>query len=159
MAGHGPPPKPANERVRRNIDVPATVVEPDDEVRGPELPAEPRFVLGFGDEVEVIRSWPARTVKWWDTWRRSPQAQTFTDTDWDFLLDTAQLHALFWLGEVRHAPEIRIRLQQFGGTPADRMRLRLQVGKPATDAQPAAPKPKPAEDRDAAILHLVQDVG
>jgi hypothetical protein len=35
-------------------------------------------------------------VAWWDTWRRSAQAQEFTDTDWDFLLDTALMHHTMW---------------------------------------------------------------
>lgn len=113
MAGRGAPPKPADQKRRRNIDViPTTVVTPDDELRGPELPAG--------------HAWHEQTLKWWDTWRRSPQASTFTSTDWDFLIDTALLHTAYWCGE-NTAAELRLRVAKFGATPEDRLRLRLQI--------------------------------
>lgn len=117
MAGRGPAPKDPSTRRRRNADpVPTTVVAPDDELRGPELPS------GF--------DWPAPTRRWWETWRRSAQAQTMTDTDWDFLLDTALLHAELWAGNGAVAAELRLRVAKFGATPEDRARLRLQIGEP-----------------------------
>ncbi|MBQ0926720.1 hypothetical protein KBO27_22455 [Saccharopolyspora endophytica] len=33
---------------------------------------------------------------WWQTWRESAQATTFTPTDWDFLLDAALMHHTMW---------------------------------------------------------------
>ena len=113
MAGKGPAPKPASERRRRNVDpVPTQVVTADGAVRGPELPK------GY--------DWHMQTIKWWQTWRISPMASTFTHTDWDFLLDTAILHSAHWNGE-NTAAELRIRVAKFGATPEDRLRLRLQV--------------------------------
>lgn len=127
MAGRGPAPKDPSRRHRRHTDpIPTTVVSDDDEVRGPELP-------------EGI-DWPAPTRAWWDTWRRSPQAQTLTATDWDFLTDTALLHARFWSGDEKVAAELRLRVAKFGATPEDRARLRMQVGQPDE-------KPGPAKDR------------
>lgn len=117
MAGHGPAPKDPTKRRRRNAAaVPTTKVVDDGQLRGPELPDGP--------------DWPAQTHRWWETWRHSPQAQTLTATDWDFLLDTAVLHAQFWNGETNVAGELRLRVAKFGATPEDRARLRLQVEQP-----------------------------
>lgn len=139
MAGRGPAPKAPEKRRRRNADpVPTTTVEQDDEPRGPELP----------DNIP----WPAPTRRWWDTWRTSPQAQTFTDTDWDFLLDTALLHARFWEGDEKVAAELRLRVAKFGATPEDRARLRLSVGEPETK-----PDAKPTESRYSHLRVIAED--
>jgi hypothetical protein len=102
-----------------------TVVAGDGEVHGPELP----------DGLD----WPSPTVRWWETWRRSPQAAGMVDTDWDFLLDTALIHARFWSGEMSAAAELRLRVAKFGATPEDRARLKMQVGEP--DKPSAGSKP------------------
>ena len=117
MAGRGPAPKDPEKRRRRNADeVPTTVLSDDEEVRGPELPGGIK--------------WPMPTLAWWETWRTSPQASSFTQTDWDFLVDTALLHARFWEGDVKVAGELRLRVAKFGATPEDRARLRMQIGEP-----------------------------
>lgn len=127
MAGRGPAPKDPATRRRRNADpVPSTVLAADEAVRGPELP------VGF--------DWPAPTCRWWETWRRSPMAQTFTDTDWDFLLDTALLHAELWAGNGAVASELRLRVAKFGATPEDRARLRVQIAEP--ESSPAGAERK-----------------
>lgn len=76
------------------------------------------------------------TLAWWETWRRSPQAATFTATDWDFLVDTALLHARFWAGDEKVAAELRLRVAKFGATPEDRARLRMQLGDPNAEDEP-----------------------
>jgi hypothetical protein len=101
--------------------VPATVVADDGQIRGPELPD------GF--------PWPDQTLRWWQTWRTAPQAQTLTATDWDFLLDTAVIHAAFWHGDTSVAGELRLRVAKFGATPEDRMRLRMQIDEPEKPAE------------------------
>lgn len=117
-----------------------TTVVADDQLRGPELP----------DGL----AWHDRTRAWWDTWRRSPQAQTFTATDWDFLLDTAMLHSELWSGNAAVAAELRLRAAKFGATPEDRLRLKLQID---TDAE-AAPKQKAGNaSRRARLLSVVGD--
>lgn len=146
MAGRGPAPKDASERRRRNADTVSTVVvEADGEFHGPELPD------GF--------EWPEATRKWWDTWRKSAQAQTFTETDWSFLVDTAVLHAEFWLGNRALAAELRLRAAKFGATPEDRARLRLEVGTPpASTASPAKGlQPKATKARRERLLKAVGD--
>lgn len=121
MAGRGPAPsKDRSERVRPNKAVAETqVIAPDKQLRGPELPSD---ALSDGED------WHPRTKAWWETWRRSPQAQKFVDTDWDFLLDTALMHHTMWSkARWEFASELRLRAAKFGATPEDRARLRLQV--------------------------------
>lgn len=141
--GVGPP--PAGTKRRRNSDpVEKRTVTVDGELRGPDLPLD---VLPDGDV------WHARTQAWWLTWRRSAQAQEFTDTDWDFLLDTALMHHVMW-AKMRweFAAELRLRAAKFGATPEDRMRLRLTVQLPGGTPQPeAAPSDAVARRRG---LHI-----
>jgi hypothetical protein len=116
MAGIGPAPKGAAQRRRRNKAAPVMVLTADGKVRGPELP----------DDFE----WPDVTREWWETWRTSAQAARFTGTDWSFRIETAVLHADFWLGDLSVAGELRLREAKLGATPADRARLRIAVGEP-----------------------------
>lgn len=143
MAGRGPAPKPDEQRVRRN-KTPATVeVVIDDEIRGPELPEH------------IV--WPDATRDWWSTWRSSPLTQAWTSTDWDFLLDTALLHAEFWSGNLAVAAELRLRVAKFGATPEDRARLRVSV-KPASDSpssERAAPPRASSTARRSRVLRIV----
>lgn len=123
MAGRGPAPK--GRRARARDEAKLRSVTTDGEVRGPDLPDLPE-----GEE------WHERTVEWWETWRRSPQAQEFIDTDWSFLVDTALMHHTMWSkGRWEFAAELRLRAAKFGATPEDRMRLKLSV------ETPGAPRP------------------
>jgi hypothetical protein len=142
MAGHGPPPKDPSERRRRNAVEPLTVVTADGNPVGPGLP----------DSVE----WPDVTRDWWETWRRSAQAKTFTDTDWSFLLDTAVLHMEFWDGDRGVAAELRLRAAKFGATPEDRARLKIAVGEPGA-ASPVRTKTPAVRSRKARLLRAVGD--
>lgn len=59
-------------------------------------------------------------------WGRSAQAETFTATDWSFLLDTALMHHAMWSkGQWTLAAEVRLRVAKYGATPEDRARLRM----------------------------------
>lgn len=137
MAGRGPAPKDPSKRRRTNVEpVPTRVVSADDVVRGPELPGS--------------YDWPLQTREWWETWRHSPQAQTFTHTDWGFLLDTALLHAELWAGNAGVASELRLRVAKFGATPEDRARLRIQIGEPDTPSKPVERKPRRLQVVDGA---------
>lgn len=143
MAGHGPAPKEHLSRAShdRHRQDEITKLEATGETYGPELP----------DEIK----WPARTRRWWETWRTSAMAQTLTDTDWDFLLDTALLHAEFWSGNTAGAAELRLRVAKFGATPEDRMRLKIQIGKPGAKKAPKASPPVDDKDRRSRLLHAV----
>jgi hypothetical protein len=132
VAGIGPPPKDAARRARRNADpIPHTVLR-SEQAAQPDLPPAP-------DWLEV---WPERTVAWWAMWGASPQAEHFSSTDWDYLLDTAVLHAQVWgSGSVSHLTELRLRVAKFGATMEDRARLRMQFAQAdeADAKRPAAP--------------------
>lgn len=137
MAGRGPTPKDPDKRRRRNgPPVPTTELAADHEVRGPALP----------DGID----WPTQTLAWWETWRSSPQAQTFTDTDWSFLLDSALLHSRLWSGEMSVAAELRLRVAKFGATPEDRARLRMTI----TEPDPASEQSRGGAPRKSRYEHL-----
>ncbi|WP_405960603.1 hypothetical protein OG235_24730 [Streptomyces sp. NBC_00024] len=122
MAGRGPQPKQPGRRARANKDpVPQTILR-FEQAEPPELPT--LSVMKDGELVEY--AWPARTLDWWEMWKASPQAEHFSSTDWDFLLDTAVVHARLWSGEMSAAAELRLRVAKFGATPEDRARLRMQ---------------------------------
>lgn len=137
----GPAPKDPDQRIRRNKTPPQTVLlfEPAKQ------PALPR---GF--------PWPERTKRWWKAWADSPQSVLFSATDWEFLADTALLHATAWASAERailtgekidtsqHA-ELRQRVAKFGATIEDRARLRITFAvadekEHARRAAQAAPK-------------------
>ena len=115
MAGRGPQPKDPSRKAGHSKDSHAQTILRFELAEPPDLPPHP------GEE-----EWPQRTRDWWEMWVASPQADTFSSTDWDFLLDTALLHARLWRGEVTAAPELRLRVAKFGATPEDRARLRMQ---------------------------------
>lgn len=146
MAGRGPAPKDPARRLGHSKDPhPQTNLAADGRVRGPRLP---------GDLLPESEGWHPATLAWWDTWRRSPQAQQFTATDWSFLLDTALMHHVMWArGRWEFAAEVRLRAAKMGATPEDRMRLRMTVETPAT-AKPPRPSAKVTslEDRRRRLL-------
>jgi hypothetical protein len=129
MAGTGPPPKDPGQRRRRNKPaVPGKQVTDDQLVRGPDLP-DGLDVLPDGGE------WHVMTRRWWDVWRKAPQAQTMIDTDWESMLATALMHHVMWSkGRWEFASEIRLREKLTGATLLDRKSLGLDVLTP-----PAAP--------------------
>ena len=132
MAGRGLPPQTTKRRRNASL-IEKRTLEVDDEMRGPALPAD---VLPQGED------WHPRTVAWWDTWRRSAQAQEFTETDWDFLVDTALMHHTMWAkARWEFAAELRLRAAKFGATPEDRMRLRLTVQTPGEQPKDQATGP------------------
>jgi hypothetical protein len=126
MGGRGFRPKDPAQRVRTNKDpIPTTTL---------------RFVPAAQPPLPPGK-WPKRTRDWWAMWRDAPQAEMFSDTDWDFLLDTARLHAAYWgEGALSVANELRIRVAKFGATIEDRARLRIQFAQ-ADEAEGARAEP------------------
>lgn len=124
MAGRGPAPKDPDKRARRNADP-----HPTRRIRfvAAKQPALPR-------RMPDGRAWPSRTRTWWKRWGDSPQAESFTALEWDYLLDTAVLHGELWHGDSAKAAELRLRLAKFGPTPEDQQRLRIRYDRPDPDA-------------------------
>ncbi|WP_431784339.1 hypothetical protein [Streptomyces chumphonensis] len=119
MAGNGPPPKA--RKARRNADPIAQTVLRWEHAEAPELPDF--RIERDGDLVEFV--WPERTREWWQMWVDSPQAEHFGSSDWQYLLDTALIHARYWQGNLSLAGELRLRVAEFGATPSARARLRM----------------------------------
>ena len=122
MAGSGPPPR--EKRRRNNPDTYAdvkAVLSDDGEVRGPDLPGADLYVPQVRD--------------WYETWRRSPQAATFVNTDWQRLHFLAPLVNRYFLNphhlvmaEIRHSESL------LGATYTDRLKSRMKIEK--TDDKP-----------------------
>ena len=139
MAGRGPAPK--ENRSRRRDTPTRDIIKSDGKLGGfplpddvlPELPEKDRDPDYWEGEVQR-EQWHPQTVRWWQSWRESPQAaKMLTGPDWDYLLDTALLHHQMWMSGGKNserAAEIRLRVAAFGATPADRLRLRLEVEVP-----------------------------
>lgn len=135
MAGKGPAPGKAtgrNVRAARNAQ-PSLVIE-----------YEPAEQPPLPDEYD----WPQRTRDWWDMWGNSALSRTFSSNDWDFLLDTALLHAAAWGdGNMSAMAELRLRVAKFGATPEDRARLRIQFADAdEKDHRAAGRVPKASDD-------------
>lgn len=132
MAGRGASPKKPEHRQRTNSPS-AIRVEKPDALMGPDLP----------DGVE----WPPETVQWWHNWRSSPQSAEFTPTDWDFLLETALLHGLFWSGRTDVAAELRLRVAKVGATVQDRRSLGMVI---------ETSKPDDAGSKGGSVLSIAE---
>jgi sugar/nucleoside kinase (ribokinase family) len=121
MPGRGPAPKDAARRARRNA-------QPNQTVLTFTPCPQPPLPEGY--------PWPERTRQWWRAWGDAPQAGLLTEVDWEFLADTALLHATVWASadaairgggkiDTSHLPELRLRVAKLGATLEDRARLRI----------------------------------
>ena len=114
-------PKPDGERRRRNAPSHGeSVLTPDDQLRGPELAG----------------TYAAETKAWHETWRRSPQAQLFQDTDWSRLALLAPIvESYFRRPSAAALSEIRMNEERLGATVVDRMRARIRIAEPEDDGE------------------------
>ena len=112
MPGRGP--VPAEKKRRRNVD---TFAEGAQHVTDDGVPRGP----------EADEDWSPLVRDWWETWRRSPQAQTFVGTDWQRLRMLAPLVESYLTGDLKAMSEIRLNESLLGATHADRLRNRVKV--------------------------------
>lgn len=124
--------KDPSQRARRNAENrPFRVIE-HVRVGQPELPP------GFPYDGKRYK-WPPITKTWWDHWSDTTLNDGFTVHDWDYLMDTAVIHAKHWLGlDMKAGGELRQRLAKFGVTPEDRARLRIVMVDADTAEEKAA---------------------
>ena len=134
MAGNGPPPKDPARRARKNKDVATLRIVEITTAEKPELPEFDIEVKRDGEIVTEEFSWPVATRTWWRMLDFHPLKHEFTEMDWSYLLDTARLHAAFWMNRLDVASELRLREAKYGFTPEDRARLRIQFAQ-ATEAE------------------------
>jgi hypothetical protein len=116
--GLGPAPKDPRDRARQNApSIPWRIIDTPPSLQPP-LPA----TTPDGSE------WSVRTRPWWAMWGSNRRAVDYHSTDWAMLLETAVLHARFWLGDTSVAGELRLRVAKHGATPLDRARCRAALG-------------------------------
>lgn len=127
MAGRGPTKDP--RAIRRNKEPDKQLIKSDGVLRGFPLP-EGMLTDKFGDPED----WHPATIRWWNSWRQSPQAAAMlSEPDWYALLDTALIHHNMWKnGRWEFASEVRLRVAKFGATPEDRIRLKQEIEVPET---------------------------
>lgn len=83
--------------------------------------------------------WPDATLAWWETIRQMPHCVLWSKSDWEFALETAAIHAAFQQGDLKQAPELRLRAAKMGITYEDRMKLRIRY---VDEEEPAAESKK-----------------
>jgi hypothetical protein len=150
MAGRGPTAQ--REHTRKSNDRQTIKLVSDGILRGSVLP---RGLLKDSQGKPV--AWHPATVKWWNGWRKSPQAlRMLTEPDWQYLLDTARIHHEFWTsGRWELAAELRLRAAKFGATPEDRARLGFEIldgSKPEPTAAPTVGNVSSIDDRRARAI-------
>lgn len=137
MPGNGPAPK--ENRRRRNADtyadVKTRVAATSTKLRGPTL----KQATG-----PLLDPYPADLVKlvdgWWSTWRRSPLAEAFLDTDWSRLAMLAPLVAVYFTRPSdKLMAEIRQNESLLGATHVDRLKARIKVERPDDKPQQLPP--------------------
>jgi|SRR5690606_23459464 len=118
---------PKENRRRRNQpahgEIPLTR---DGEIRGPEL-----------EDLTGETGWHPAVVRWYETWRRSPQAQAFEETDWSRLGLLAPLVENYVKRPSAAAlSEIRMNEERLGATVVDRIRARMSIEESEQDKAP-----------------------
>lgn len=93
--------------------------------------------------------WPEATKRWWDTIRHMPHCVLWTKADWQFAVDTAEIHAR-WVETGKGATELRIRETRMGITMDARRDLRIRYIPPQSKA---AGKAK-AADKDPKVVSM-----
>jgi hypothetical protein len=70
--------------------------------------------------------WPARTRRKWAAWSSMPHCSLWSESDWDFAIDTLEVAARFHDGDARLATELRNRERVLGTTVDYRRDLRIR---------------------------------
>jgi hypothetical protein len=94
--------------------------------------------LGLQSTRSIPERWPAETRRWWTSVSRMPHAALWTDSDWQYALDTALVAAAFHSGDARMAGELRQREKVMGLTQDARRDLRIRYVAPAGETEEPA---------------------
>src|SRR5690606_40516623 len=89
------------------------------------------------EELTLRDDWSPYVRQWYETWRRSPQAAYFLDTDWQRLGLLAR--AVAQVERKMSATlmgEIRMNEERLGATVTDRMRARMELEQAEQDKAP-----------------------
>lgn len=93
--------------------------------------------------------WPPSTKRWWDTIRHMPHCVLWEKSDWQFALDTAEVHAR-WVESGKGATELRIRESRMGTTVDARRDLRIRY----VEQQSKATDTAPATDKEQKVVQM-----
>jgi hypothetical protein len=142
-------PKDEDERINRNAPAfSPTEIKADGKLRGTPLPPLP-MIRG------VKQEWCKATKKWWDDYRRSPQAKLMQVTDWNVLYAAALVHNIIWSDRNKEISypalnlllsELRRREDAVGGTFEARAKLRITVLTEQTEDEHEASITEAAEE-------------
>ncbi|WP_424214793.1 hypothetical protein ACN20G_23495 [Streptomyces sp. BI20] len=97
--------------------------------------------------------------RFWKTWATAPQTHDWMETDWAELEIVCKLVDAFFLGEMKHAGEIRQRVGKWGATTEDRARLRMSFDKAVEDEKkgPEGTQELSAEAMDKELYKLLSE--
>ena len=141
MAVSGRKPKPRGQAVNRSkpthewTEVPDTLF-----MNAPPLPE----VRGNGQE------WKERALHKWAVWSTMPHCVLWTESDWQFAIDTLELVSQFYSGKpsTMLATEIRNREKVMGTTVEYRRDLRIRYVDSVADEKPDEPVTRLDDYRD-----------
>ncbi|BAH32984.1 MULTISPECIES: hypothetical protein [Rhodococcus] len=97
------------------------------------------------------KSWPTLTRRWWKAISTMPHCVLWSDSDWQYAIDTALIAAEFHDGDVKAAAELRAREKLLGNTVEHRRDMRIRYIDP--DAAEASPL---IEDEDTPSAGVAQ---
>ena len=80
-------------------------------------------------ELPDTADWPEQTLTWFDSWRDSPRTDSWDDSQWQYLIDTALVHAEIWgSGNTAMMGELRSR-ESYMGLTFDARPIKKETGK------------------------------
>lgn len=131
----GRKPKPDGQAVNRSKPTHDWTEVPDVAfARGPKLPSR----------MPNSMPWPAATRAWWKTICAMPHCTLWSESDWQFALDTAFVAGIFHMqGDKGYATEMRNREKVLGTTADYRRDLRIRYV-----------EPKPVNEQQADVVTL-----
>lgn len=93
--------------------------------------------------------WSSATRAWWKTISAMPHCSLWTESDWQFALDTAFIAGIFHLqGDKGYATELRNREKVLGTTADYRRDLRIRYVAPKVESEAPAEVTKLDDYRD-----------
>lgn len=79
------------------------------------------------------RPWPAGSKRKWAAWSTMPHCRLWGPSEWDYALDSLELHVRFLEGSIPAATELRNREKVLGTTADYRRDLRIRYVDPAEE--------------------------
>lgn len=136
MAGRKPADRPTVTRHKPTVDWTEVVNVPYTGPK-PELPTS-RMVMNPKGELQEFPIEP-RTREWWEAISTMPHCVLWHQSDWQFAIDTAMVHADACHGKTTAMGELRQREKIMGTTVDARRDLRIRYIEPEAEAPTIVP--------------------